>query len=302
MRWILGIVLVVGCVPAPVYRVQRSARVPRPTVPLRTGEPLAGPIELTLGASSLAQTKTPTGNEDKAMELPDHQVRGELRVRIGRGEIAMVHERAIGHATKLDETQADVDGSGQPWAVGTAIRYAIQPRGAPWSIGLELEALSWMVPYTEIRTCVDNCEGVDPHQEIHSRSSELTVGFGITPAYRFGRWTVFGGVFARNHPTIVRKDEERFEKNFEDTEGGPMNTLVHAGAAVRFGAFTALLLVNQNLDRDPVFYGPGIGVALSATLDPGKLVPSPTPTDEKLAEAQARMRRANDRRRELDER
>lgn len=292
MRWLVGILVVAGCVPPPVYRVQRSARVPRPTVPLRTGEPLAGPIELTLGASSLAQIKKPTGSEDKAMELPDHQVRGELRIRIGRGEIAMVHERAVGRSTKLDETQADVEGSGQPWAAGTAIRYAIQPRGAPWSIGLELELLSWMVPYTEVRTCVENCEGVDPYQEIHSRSGEMTVGFGITPAYRIGRWTVFGGVFARNHPTIVRKGDELFETNFEDTEGGPMNTLVHAGAAVRFGAFTALLLVNQNLDRDPVFYGPGIGLALSASIDPGKLSPPAPAADEKLAEAHARMQRA----------
>jgi hypothetical protein len=217
-------------------------------------------------------------------------------VRLGRGEIAMVHERAVGHSTKLDDTQADVEDSGQPWAVGTAVRYAIQPRGAPWSVGLELEFLSWMVPYTEIRNCVKNCEGVDPQQEIHSRSNEKTVGWGVTPAYRFGRWTVFGGVFSRNHPTIVRKGEERFETNTEDTEGGPMNTLVHVGAAVRFGAFTALLLVNQNLDRDPVFYGPGIGFALSASIDPGKIAPASHPTDEKLADAHARMHRANARR------
>jgi hypothetical protein len=294
MRWIVALVVVAGCYPpAPVYRVQRSARVPRPTVPLRTGEPLAGPIELTVGASSLAHTKRPTGDEAKAMELPDHQVRGELRVRIGRGEIALIHERAVGHATKLDDTQADVE-DGQPWGAGMAVRYAIQPRGAAWSVGLDLEMMRWMVPYTEIRTCVENCDEVATIQEIHARSAESTIGYGVTPAYRFGRWSVFAGVFVRNHPEIVRKGSE-VSTNHEDTSGGPMNTLLHAGAAVRFGAFTALVLVNQNLEREPVTYGPGIGLALSATIDPGRLS-RPSPTDEKLAEAYARMQRADARR------
>ena len=293
MRLLVGLVVVAGCFPPPpVYRVQRAARVPRPAVPLRTGEPLSAPIELTVGASSLGQTKRPTaGNEMKALEIPDHQVRGELRIRFfERGELAIIHERAIGHATKIDETQADVD-SGQPWGGGAAARYAIHPHGAPWSVGLDFELMSWIVPYSEIRTCVKNCEDVDNYQEIRSSSGEMTWGFGITPSYRLGRVSLFGGMFLRNHPTIVRKGSELYEDNDEDTETGPPNVLLHAGVAVRFSAFTALLLVNQNIDRDPVFYGPGIGLAISAAIDPGAL--STTSAGDKVEQARERMRRRN---------
>lgn len=291
---VLVLVLAVlgGCYPPPpVYRVQRAARVPRPTVPLRTGQPLAGPIELTLGASSLGQTRTPAaGTQKESLELPDHQVRGELRLRIGtRGEIAAIHERAVGHATKLDPTQADVD-SGQPWGAGAAVRYAIHPDGEPWSVGLDLELLRWMVPFREERVCVENCEGVATYQSIRSRSAEATWGFGIIPAYRFGRVSLFGGVFLRNHPTIVRKGTEYTEANDADTNGGPVNLLVHAGAAVQLGAVTALVLVHHNTDRDPVSYGPGIGLALSASIDPGAIAARGGGEPTKLERARARWR------------
>jgi hypothetical protein len=296
MRSVALLVLLVGCTPVPQYRVQRAARVPRPTVPLRTGQPLAGPIELTLGASSAANTMRPrAGNETKALEIPEHQVRGELRIRLfQRGEIAFIHERAIGGATQIDETQAATE-TGNPWGGGVAFRGSIAPSGAPWSVGIDLEFMGWSVPYAEERTCVEHCEGVPAHQSIRSRSGTATFGFGITPAYRFGKVSLFGGGFLRNHPTIVRKGTEYTEFNDEDTEPGPVNVLVHAGAAYQMGAFTAMLLVHQNLDRDPVVYGPGIGLALSATIDPDTWLRSRSP-DDKLAAARARMKRAQARR------
>jgi hypothetical protein len=297
MRPLLVLLVIAGCYPPPpVYRVQRSARVPRPTVPLRTGQPLAGPIELTLGASSVANTKRPTaGNEMKALEIPDHQVRGELRIRLfKRGELAIIHERAIGRATKLDPTQADVE-SGQPWGAGAALRGSIDP-GGPVTVGIDVELMRWSVPFTEERVCVDNCEGVDSYQSIRSRTGEATWGIGLTPAYRFGRWSLFGGAFLRNHPTIVRKGTEYSEYNDEDTEAGPINVLLHVGAAIRFGAFTGLVLVHQDIDRDPVYYGPGIGFALSASIDPDAVAPN---SGDKIEEARGRMRRARARREAL---
>ena len=106
---------------------------------------------------------------------------------------------------------------------------------------------------------------------------------------------MFGGAFFRNHPTIVRKGTEYSDYNDEDTQTGPVNFLLHAGAAVHLGALTAMLLVHQNLDRDPVVYGPGIGFALSASIDPGS-GGAITDPDEKLAAARARMRRSQARR------
>ena len=296
MRFIALFVLLAACTPVPTYRVQRAARVPRPTVPLRTGQPLAGPIELTVGASSTANTMRPhAGNETKALEIPDHQVRGELRIRLfKRGEIAFIHERGIGGATKIDDTQADTE-TGQPWGAGMAFRGSIAPDGVPWSVGIDFEVMGWSIPYAEERTCISECEGVPSHQSIRSTSGTGTFGLGITPAYRFGKVSLFGGGFLRNHPTIVRKGTEYTEWNDEDTEAGPVNVLVHAGAAYQMGAFTAMLLVHQNLDRDPVVYGPGVGLALSATIDPDTWM-SRTSNDEKIAAARARMKRAQARR------
>ncbi len=270
---VLGWVVVAGCFPPPpVYRVQRSARVPRPTVPLRTGQPLSAPFEVSFGASSLGNTMKPqAGDEMKALEIPRYQLRGELRVRLfERGELAIIHERAIGQATKIDDTQADVD-SGQPWSAGGAIRYAIAPRHSPWSIGVDAELLHWQIPYVEYRTCIENCGGIASREETHSRTGELGWGFGVTPSYRFGDVTLFGGLFYRNHPTIERKGEEVGTYDHEEVDHGPVNILVDAGVAMKLGAFTALAVVSQDLVDDPVRYGPTFGIALAAALDPGKL-------------------------------
>ena len=296
MRSVALFILLAACTPIPVYRVQRAARVPRPTVPLRTGQPLAGPIELTLGASSALDTTPPrAGNEMKALEIPDHQVRGELRIRLfERAELAFIHERGLGGATKIDETQLDTE-SGQPWGAGAALRYSIRPAGALWSVGLDFEVMGWSVPYSEDRVCVENCEGVPDYESIRSSSGEGTIGFGITPAYRLGNITLFGGAFMRNHPTVVRKGTEYSDFDDADTEAGPVNWLLHAGIAAHLGAFTAMVIVNQNLDRDPVAYGPGVAFALSASIDPGAGSRTQTP-NETLAAARARMKRAQARR------
>jgi hypothetical protein len=283
-----------GCYPPPPrYLVQRSARVPRPTVPLRTGQPLSGPIELSAGMSSIGHSKRPEASDPMtALEIPNATGRGELRLRFfDNGEVAAIHERALGGATKLDDTQADVT-SGNPWGAGAAVRYSIN-NGARWSVGLDFEFMRWVLPYTELRRCVENCEGVDTVQNIHSTSTHSTGGLGVTPAYRFGRVTLFGGVYMRNHPTIDRKGEELTEYNDGDTTNGPANVLVHAGIAFRHDWFEALVLVNQNMEREPVFYGPSIGFALSATLDPARWAGG---EPGKIEQARTRMRRSQARR------
>lgn len=293
---ILAVLFAAGCYPpAPVYRVQRAARVPRPTVPLHAGQPQTGPIEVSVGASSLGRAPRPGASEapEKALEIPEHQVRGELRFRMfERAQLALIHERAIGDATKLDETQADVE-RGQPLGAGTAVRYSIDPGDARWSIGLDVELMRWQVPYAEYRMCVENCDGVSVSQEIHSASTEWTSGLGITAAYRATEnVSLFGGGFSRNHPMIVRKGVELTEYNDEDTENGPWNLLLHAGVAFRYENASALVLISQNTDRHPVRYGPSISAALSIAL-PDAYVRAPR---SNMDEARERMRRAEARR------
>ena len=256
-----------GCY-VPVYQVQRNARVPHAAVPLRTAQPLAGPVELTLGASNAGDLMEPSqGNQQSADEVPSRQVRGELRIRLReRGELALVHEHGFGSSSqRLDATQAPV-GDGDVFGTGGAIRYAAEL--APgWSLGLEAEVLVWTVPYVEYRTCVENCPPGPMTTVEHGTSNATTLGLGMTPSYKAGRATVFGGVFVRNHPTITRKETEYYDLHSDDVEDGPANVLLHAGVGYELGGgISALVLLHQNVSHDPVIYGPGVGVALSASL------------------------------------
>jgi hypothetical protein len=265
---ILVLLVIAGGCYVPVYQVQRNARVPHAAVPLRTAQPLAGPVELTLGASNAGDLMEPSqGNRQSADEVPARQARGELRVRLGqRGELALVHEHGFGSSSqRLDPTQAPV-GGGDVFGTGVAGRYAIEL--APgWSLGLDTEVLVWTVPYVEYRTCVENCPAGPTTTIEHGTSNATTLGFGVTPSHKEGRATLFGGLFARNHPTITRKATEYYDTHSDDVENGPANVLVHAGLAYELGGgISALVLVHQNVSHDPVIYGPGVGVALSASL------------------------------------
>jgi hypothetical protein len=267
---IVPLACLAGCLNPPVYQVQRSVRAPRATVPLRTGQPLAGPVELTVGASNAANLSRPKlGDENAAVEVPTYQGRGELRVRLAKnGELALIHERGVGDsAIKLDSTQAPI-GEGSPHGTGFAVRYAAPTEHLV--IGIEMELMAWSLPYVEYRTCVENCEFHPQSQQMmidRGTATKPTFGFGLTPSYQHGNLTLFGGAFARNHPTIERKGTEISSFNDEDVSQGPLNLLLHAGAAYRFGGWlTAMLVINQDLIQDPVRYGPGLGFALSAAL------------------------------------
>jgi len=264
------LVVLVGCVPLPVYAVQRNARVPHAAVPLRTGQPLAGPVEVTVGASNAGDLQQASaGNHQSADEIPTRQGRAELRFRLGqRGELALIHEHGFdGSSRQIDPTQAPV-GNGDVFGTGFAGRYAIE-LAPEWSLGVELEMLGWHVPWVEFRTCVENCPPNPMTTVEHGADTVATIGFGLTPSYKTGPFTAFGGLFVRNHPTITRKDKEVFDDidGDGDVEGGPANLLLHAGFAYELGGgVSALVLVHQDVTRDPVAYGPGVGLALSASL------------------------------------
>jgi hypothetical protein len=258
----------VGCLPPPVYRVQRAVRVPHPSVPLQSGQPLEGPVEVMAGLSNATDVVKPTvGNDRAAVEVPSTQARGELRFRVGRGEIALIGEHGFASTSKKpDPTQAPI-GDGNVNGRGVAVRYAIKLSDPRWSIGLDMELMAWNLPYVEYRTCVENCDGVAATTVDHGESTIATFGFGITPSYKSGDVTVFGGVYARNHPTVERKGAETNYVDFDDVSGGPNNFLIDAGISFAIvKGVNALLVVSQDLTPDPVQYGPGIGLALSAAM------------------------------------
>ena len=283
---VLVVVLLIApaCTPLPVYKVQRTARVPHPAAPLDSAAPLEGPVELSLGASNALDTRTPRlADPTASVEVPTTQARGELRIRVGRyGQIALIHERSIESTFQpLDRTQAPVE-TGTAWSAGAAFRYAIHVDEYPeLTVGLGVELLDWTIPYVEYRSCVQNCDGL-PLQQVNRGTDTLaSAAFSITPTYRRGPLTVFAGLYAAPHPTIVRKGDEYSPVDYNsELDSGRYNYVLHAGAQYRFGAGISLLAqIQTDVTRAPASYAPSFGFALSATIPDGlvKLPRDPAP-------------------------
>jgi hypothetical protein len=267
LLWLIPAALV-GCVPPPVYRVQRTARVPHPAAPLRTGEPLAGPIELSVGASSIGEATQPElVDRDASIEVAREQMRAELRIRLGkRGEITPIYEAAnAGSMFALDKTQAPVE-HGAPTGIGLATRYSFATGAPGLSFGVGVEVMSWQIPYVEYRTCVELCEenGAPSMQINHGYEGVNTLGLSLTPTYRHGNLALFGGAYTRRHPTIARKGTELYSMDYDrDVDSGRYNWMVNAGAEYRLPIVSLMATVQQNLTRDPVQYGPSFGFAIA---------------------------------------
>jgi hypothetical protein len=277
MRLVLAFVAagLVGCIPPPVYRVQRTARVPHPAAPLRTGEPLAGPVELSVGASSIGDvTKPELVDEQASIEVAREQMRAEVRIRLGkRGELTPIFETAMGKMVPLDSTQAPVE-DGKPAGKGLAVRYSIDTGAPGFSVGLGVEAMSWTIPYVEYRTCIEYCEDNNaPIMEKHyGREDVGTFGLSLAPTYRSGNLAMFATAYTRRHPTIKRKGTEELSPDYDsDVDGGNYNLMLSAGLEYRLPVASVMATVQQDVTRDPVAYGPSFGLAIALR------VPEPKP-------------------------
>ncbi len=249
--------------------VQRAVRVPHPGVPLSSGQPLATPAELSAGLSNATDVKAPqVGNASQAVEVPSTEMRDELRIRLGqRGTLSLIYEDGFASTSqKPDATQAPI-GGGDVRGYGASIGYAFPTSTPGLSIGTTFETMVWSLPYVEYQTCTGiDCTGTTTIIA-HGRANPMTIGLGATPSYRMGAITVFGGLFARNHPTATRKEMNVRLDDGGDVSSGPFNLLVHAGIELALAdRISALVLIHQDVTADPIRYGPGIGVALTGRI------------------------------------
>jgi hypothetical protein len=269
VRSVVVLAFVVSCMPVPVYRVQRTVRVPHPAAPLWSGAPMQGPIELAVGASSVLDTRSPhLHDHDASIEVPSQQFRGEVRFRAHTyGQLVLIHDHAFSssfHA--LDPTQAPVrEGSAE--SLGVAARYSFHVPDTPrFTIGLGVEALKWWLPFVEYRSCVANCEGHVTQQMVTGRDTVAMMAFSLVPAYRTGRWTAFAGLYGAPHPTVVRKGTEVGGTYDTTLDRGDMNLLLHAGVELSVRQFSVLVQVQRDMIVDPASYGPSFGFALAGRL------------------------------------
>ena len=259
-----------GCLPTPVYRVQRTVRVPHPAAPLWSGTPLQGPAELSIGAASVLDTRAPRLVDHQAsIETPSAQVRGELRVRAGKlGQVVLIHDHALeGSYSALDPTQAPVP-EGTAQSLGLGFRYSIHSEAAPeLYVGLGVEAVNWWLSYVEYRSCVANCDGVPMQEMTSGRDTLATLAFSVTPAYRSGPLTFYAGLYAAPHPTVVRKGQELYAADYDsELERGDYNVVLHAGAEVQLGYVSLLAQVQRDMTASPVAYGPSFGFAVAGRI------------------------------------
>ena len=262
---VLALPLAAGC----IGNIQRSARVPHPSVPLESGQALTTPADLTAGLANVTDIVKPrVGDATQAVEVPSTEARAEARLRIhDRAWISAIYDHGFGATSKQpDPTQAPI-GKGDVEGFGLGFGYSFKTSTEGLSIGTNLELVAYSVPYVEYETCT-NCVG-DVMIIDHGRATPLTLGVGVTPSYKTGAVTLFGGLFARNHPTTERKtmDTTVFTDDDGDVRSGPFNLLVHAGVEVSIEKWlSALFVVHQDVSADPVRYGPGFGFALTARL------------------------------------
>ena len=256
--------VVAGC----VGNVQRSARVPHPAVPNSTGQPMSSQADLSVGASSVTDLVAPAvGDPSQAVEVPGTQLRGEFRLRATENSfVGVVHERGFASTSQQpDSTQAPV-GKGDVLGYGIVVGGSVQTSMPELRIGLVGEFMIWNVPYVEYQTLAP---GFPTNYTIIERGSDnvATLGVGVSPSYKVGQLTAFGGLFARNHPTTLRKEFNTNLVDGGDVEEGPFNILIDAGVAYDFTKqLSGSFVLNQNLTADPVQYGPGLQVALTAKL------------------------------------
>lgn len=268
MRLLLLAGLFAACDPS-TYRIQRTVRVPHAAAPLWDGAPMQGPVELSGGVSSALDLWSPQRHDPGAsVEVPSQQVRAELRLRMRRDfQLALIHQRALaGSYRPLDVTQAPVrDGAAK--SVGLALRYSIHVGDSPgFTIGLGVEAHVWTLPYVEYMSCISRCDGT-PLQVQRGNAAVGVLAYSLVPAYRSGRWTVFGGLYLTPHPSVRRKSTEAGPAAYDsEVEAGDMNLVVHAGVELSVRQLSVLAQIQDDLSVSPVSYAPSFGLAIAGRL------------------------------------
>lgn len=279
MRGLILIALASGCT---TYAVHRAALAPHPEPVLHPAAPLDGAAELGFGATSLAHLRhIGEGNPDAAVESPGTQFRADARFALSDTLVlGLTAEDGLAASSQQEKpTQPPVD-EGDVHGAGVEADIAIPTRNPALRIGLHFDITAWRVPFVEWQTCIDFCP-VGPFT-IRTRGHDTvgTVGVGATPSYRVGTMTWFGGLTAKQHPTIEEKGTETIGDFEDDVKSGPFNWIVSAGVEVTFGTVKGVFVVYQDISQDPVIYYPSAAAMVVVPLGTRAAPPPPPVTPQ----------------------
>jgi hypothetical protein len=264
--------------PPPVYSIRRAALAPHMAPSLRDGQGMGdSAVEGQVDTSTLASERAPSeGDDDNAgLYVPTVELGAALRRRIQRNmDIGFVWDHGMkdrARAVSPDEPDPD---NGSVYGGGLTFFYSFPTAEPGLRIGTGLDVIVYSVPYVEYKTCT-TCQPMSTSIE-RDRAQTTVYAGSIIPSWRSGRVTVFGGATVRNHPTVPKG--EVVVGNPDDDEGpvrgGPANWVAQVGGEVELGAgVRAMALLYQPLTRDPVSYGPSLGIGLTVPL----LVEPPPP-------------------------
>jgi hypothetical protein len=271
--------VVVGATGCSTYQVHRAATTPHAEPVLYSAEPSEGIAEIGLGASSLAHMlKLKEGNPDAAVEVPGTQVRGDVRFQLTDAlALGVAYENGIEQTVQQGKsTQPPVE-HGNPQGYTFLTDVSIKTNNPNLLVGLHFDMGIWRIPYVEWLTCVENC-GIEPYTvQTKGIDQIVTFGAGVTPTYKAGPVTWFGGLTARQHPTIEEKGTEEGLDLEADVQSGPFNFVLSAGIEAKLGGVVkGSLVLYQNLSSDPVQYGPGIGAMIYVPLGKRHRAPAPS--------------------------
>jgi hypothetical protein len=252
--------LLYACTP-PVYIQHNGALVPHAEPVQSTGQPMEQQLGFELGATNLMNLDEPSAGTDPAAGIAVAQHQGRATFALAPTDffhLAFFHERAFrGNATEISPTIPPLDDR-SALGYGFALAFSVPTSTPGFRIGIDTELTAWGIPYLSF---TESSESYTPDVD---RGHDVvgTAALGVTPSYRSGPWTVYGGMTVRNHPTMVEEVTSEWVSPEPDVLEGPFNATAAAGVGFRQDNVEIVVAAHQTVTTDPVRYGPAVGVTL----------------------------------------
>ncbi|HTL31789.1 MAG TPA: hypothetical protein VL326_01625 [Kofleriaceae bacterium] len=226
-----------------------------------TGQPMEQQLGFELGATSLGDLAKPRAGTDPAAGIAVAQHQGRATFALAANDwfhVAFFHERALHeNSTEISSTIPPLDDRAA-LGYGMALAFSVPTSTPGFRIGIDTELTTWGIPYLSFtESSVSSTPDVDRGRDIVGMAA-----LGVTPSYRSGPWTVYGGMTVRNHPTMIEEVTSEWVAPEPDVQEGPFNAIAAAGVGFREDNVEVVADVHQTLTTDPVRYGPAIGVTL----------------------------------------
>jgi hypothetical protein len=261
--------------------VRRAALVPHQQAITHSGA-RAQSTQISLGTTNLLSSRDPRLAEDEnaGIVIPRWQGQGGVRMPWGANTTIGVHgEYGLNNGgIALSDDQPDPKGD----VMGGAVSLFYTAKASPkLDIGFGGQFWVYSIPYAEYETCI-NCPGTSFTNVEHDRDLISVVSLGIIPTYTVGPGiSIFGGVNARNHPTI-EKSSITIGGDFDDdeeVEAGPLNFIVSLGADVLVTERIKLTgYIQKPVESRPADYGLTAGFMVSLLLPATKPQMAQPPT------------------------